>query len=362
MKLPMNLQSSALLSLLLCSACSTVSGVEPGSERPPHHTDTGFQNLYIEDRKKGFFSFLKMKFFGDQEWADAELYAAQIPWQPLELQEVLKPPEQPQISWLGHSTFLIQYRGINVLTDPVFCDRTSPFSFMGPKRYTRHVVEYAKLPAIDYVVISHNHYDHLDAEATAQLATQAEPPQYFVPLGLKAWLLEQDERLQAERITEMDWGDRADAAALQVSAHPSQHWSARSLFDRFETLWASWRIDWGDFSVWFAGDSGYNERLFAELAEQMPPVDLALIPIGAYAPRDFMQAYHMNPEEAVLLHQQLQPRWSIAMHWGTYPLTAEVPTEPPKRLQSAAAEAGLGSDEFSVMSLGQTRVLDLRRD
>jgi len=342
---------------LLTSACAEVAGVEPVLERPGHHTENGFKNLYIVDPDKNFFSFMRMRWFGAHEWANAEDYAEQIPWQKLDLAAVQEPAEAPQISWLRHSTFLIQYQGVNILTDPVFCDRTSPFSFAGPKRYTRHVVDYSELPEIDYVVISHNHYDHLDREATEILQQQQRQPQYYVPLGIRDWLLQDNESIQPENVIEMDWGEQAAHGSVAVAAYPSQHWSARSLFDRFETLWASWRLQVDDFSLWFAGDTGYNERLFSELGQTMPRVDLALIPIGAYAPRDIMKWYHLNPEEAVLVHQHLQPKHSIGMHWGTYSLTAEKPTEPPQRLNQALEAAGLSSEDFSVMDLGETRLL-----
>lgn len=347
---------------MLITACSTISASKNSVDRPAHHTDEGFKNLYIVDAKKSFFDFLKMKLFGDTQWSDHEAFANQIPWQQLELDKVNHPGPKPQVSWLGHSTFLIQYQGINILTDPVFCERTSPFSFMGPKRYTQPVLDYQHLPQIDYVFISHNHYDHLDSEATKVLHNQEISPRYYVPLGLKDWLLEDDDRIQKENIVEMDWGNKTQHQKLTISAHSSQHWSARSLFDRFETLWASWRVQLDDFSFWFAGDTGYNERLFNELGETIAPVNLSFIPIGAYSPREFMRAYHLNPEEAVLVHQHIKTTQSIGMHWGTYPLTAEDPTEPPARLVEAAKKAGLNPGEFSVMRLGETQEIDLPED
>lgn len=346
-----------ILSITLI-ACSSAQFKRSDLTKPLHHTDSGFKNLYIKEPDKNFFSFLKMKYFGDTQWANHPSFSDQIPWQELDLNAVKKPSDKPQISWLGHSTFLIQYNDINILTDPVFCERTSPFSFMGPKRYTKHVVDYKQLPQIDYVIISHNHYDHLDIEAILVLSKQTQSPHYFVPLGNKKWLLEESFNLNNSDITEMDWGDKNSQSQLAIQALPSQHWSARSLFDRFETLWASWRVEIGDFSFWFAGDTGYHPRLFNELGEQMPAVDVALIPIGAYAPRDFMKSYHINPEEAVKIHQHIKTKLSIGMHWGTYPLTAELPTEPPIRLKAAIKASNLTKEEFTVMNLGETRVLN----
>jgi len=346
------------LTLVFITACRSVTTTQNMENRPEHHTDNGYKNLYIVDAKKNFFSFLKMRYFGDTQWANHESFANRIPVQKLDLEKVYQPGHKPQISWLGHSTFLIQYQGINILTDPAFCDRTSPFSFAGPKRYTPHVVDYSKLPQIDYVFISHNHYDHLDSEAIKVLHNQKITPRYYVPLGIKTRLLEDDERLKSENIVEMDWGEHNSHKGVKISAYPSQHWSARSLFDRFETLWASWRVELDNFSFWFAGDTGYNERLFKELGKTIPPVNLSFIPIGAYSPRSFMKAYHLNPEEAVLVHQHIKTTQSIGMHWGTYPLTAEAPIEPPIRLKSAVTKAGVDEDEFTVMQLGETRVID----
>lgn len=347
-----------LLIALSTSGCAASPQADSAPARPAHHTETGFKNLYIDDVRKNLFDILEMRYFGDVKWADHVAFADRIPHRNLDLKKVLTPGSQPQVSWLGHSTFLVQYRGINILTDPVFCERTSPFSFAGPKRYTAHVVDYASLPPIDYVIISHNHYDHLDADATQALSRDGNAPRYFVPLGLKAWLLEENPRIRPDHVTEMDWGDEVRHGGVRFGSHPSQHWSARSLYDRFETLWASWRVEVDDFSFWFAGDTGYNERLFRELGRQVPAVDISFIPIGAYSPRDFMKPYHLNPEEAVKVHQHMRTRQSIGMHWGTYPLTAEPPTEPPVRLRAAADKAALGADEFTVMQLGETRIVE----
>lgn len=344
---------SVMLSMLMLSGCSSASSLD---KRPAHHTENGFQNIYIEDPDKGFFDFVKMRFFGE-EWIDPTTEADQIPWQPLDLGKINSPSTAPQISWLGHSTFLIQYQGINILTDPAFADRVSPFSFAGPKRYTKHTIDYTQLPRIDYVVISHNHYDHLDAQATSILKNQTTPPTYFVPLGLKQWLVENG--IPALSIHEMDWYESKTDTKLKVDAYPSQHWSARGLFDRFETLWASWRLELGGFSLWFAGDTGYNEQLFTELGENMPAVDVSLIPIGAYAPRSFMKTYHTNPEESVLIHRLIKTKTSIGMHWGTYPLTAEAPTEPPIKLKEAIQKYQLNKDDFIVMTLGETLLINM---
>ncbi len=343
-----------LLAMALVASCSFTPTEQALDGAPEHHTTRGFKNLYIEDPSKTFFSFLWMRMFGDEPWADHEKTASQVPFQMLELDRVENPSaDKMQVSWLGHSTFLVQYQGINLLTDPIFSNRAAPTSWAGPKRYTPHVVDYSLLPPIDYVVISHNHYDHLDDTAVKLLGNR---PLYLVPLGVADWFL--DQGIKADRVQELDWWQTVDPAltgeAIRVEAQPSQHWSARGLFDRRETLWASWRVQMGDRSLWFAGDTGYNPILFKEIGRKSGPVDLALIPIGAYDPRSFMQTYHVDPDEAVMIHQDIGAARSIGMHWGTFPLTAEEPMDPVRRLAAAKLREGLGMMEFQALDLGQT--------
>lgn len=342
-----------LIVLAVVASCSITPAEYALKEQPAHHTNRGFRNLHIEDPNKSFFSFMRVRLFGDEVWADHEKTAADVPVQPLDLGRVKKPGPGLQVSWLGHSTFLLQYGGLNILTDPVFSDRPSPMPFAGPKRYVPHVVNYYDLPAIDFVVISHNHYDHLDTKAIKILGSA---PTYLVPLGIGEWLL--DEGVVASKIIEMDWWQRTLPAQtgkpVTITAQPSQHWSSRGLGDRRKTLWASWRIDFADTSVWFAGDTGYNPVTFREIGDSAGPVDLALIPIGAYAPRSFMQAYHVDPDEAVMIHRDVQARRSIGMHWGTFPLTAEDPMDPLHRLAGARLREGLSLHEFSTLAIGET--------
>lgn len=340
----------ALPVAVLClglSSCASAS--QESTNKPAHHAEGGFKNLHIEDSKKSFFDFLGMKFFGDTEWADHAARAGEVPVQDLDVEKVHQPSASIRISWLGHSTFLIQGKRVNILTDPAFGARVSPISFAGPERYTRHVVDYAKLPRIDYVVISHNHYDHLDRAAIDELGNE---PVYLVPLGLKPWFV--DAGIDAARVKEMDWWDQASFSELEVQAMPSQHWSARGLFDRRETLWASWLISLEGQKVWFAGDTGYNDVQFKEIGDRAGGIDIALIPIGGYAPRSFMRLYHVSPEEAIKIHQDIGARQSIGMHWGTYPLTAEGPIDPVVELEKQRIAYRLKPSEFITMTLGES--------
>lgn len=347
-----------LVSLIIgVAACSTTPTEVQLEGAPAHHTNRGFRNIHVEDPQKSFFSFLRMRLFGDVKWADHAKTADNVPYQKLDIEKVQSPQEERlQVSWLGHSTFLVQYQGRTLLTDPIFSDRASPVSFGGPKRYVPHVMDYADLPPIDYVVISHNHYDHLDKKAVKILG---DTPRYFVPLGVKDWFVK--EGISPDRIEEMDWWQQASASLVRegdrIEAQPSQHWSARGLGDRRETLWASWRIELGGKSIWFAGDTGYNRVGFKEIGDRSGPVDLALIPIGAYDPRFFMKTYHVDPDEAVEIHKDVRAKRSIGMHWGTFPLTAEEPMDPPARLIATKKREGISDEAFMVLSLGETKRL-----
>jgi N-acyl-phosphatidylethanolamine-hydrolysing phospholipase D len=335
--------------LLFVLSCAVANPLPDDPDRPLHHTDEGFRNLYIDTADKTFFSYMKMRYFSDVEWADHEEEGDQVPFKTLDLNLVNNPPQDLQVSWLGHSTFLIQLDGINLLTDPVFSDRTSPISFAGPKRYVPHVVDYDKLPKIDYVIISHNHYDHLDIETIRLLG---DDPIYFVPLKLAQWF--KDAGIAPNRVREMDWWDKAEESGLQIQAMPSQHWSARGLSDRFESLWASWYVQLGGRSLWFAGDTGYNEKQFKEIGNKTGGVDFAFIPIGGYLPRSFMSDFHINPEEAVKIHRDVKADVSFGMHWGTFPLTAEGPMAPVLELAKQVKDYGLDEGEFITLDLGET--------
>jgi N-acyl-phosphatidylethanolamine-hydrolysing phospholipase D len=346
-----------ILILILCtvvwSGCALTEQVKSNNS-PEHHTAEGFKNLHIDEPDKSFFDFLKMRFFGDEQWADHFALADQVPLQQVNLIAINQPSLAPQVTWLGHSSFLIQYKGMTILTDPIFSDRASPFSFAGPKRYVAHPMDYQQLPPIDAVIISHNHFDHLDSEAIQQLA---DVTHFVVPLKIADWLIEQD--VKPQNITELDWWQSTEISSMQFGALPSQHWSARGLTDRFETLWASWSIKIDDFTLWFAGDTGYNPVQFKQIGEHLDTVDLALIPIGAYAPRWFMQWYHVNPQEAVKIHQDIKPRKSIGMHWGTFPLTAEPPMEPPQRLSEVLSSEGIAAEEFVTLKIGETLLINI---
>ena len=316
-------------------------------KRPFHHTDKGFRNLYVTI-DKGLTEVFKMR-FGDMDWIDPAEEAPLIPRQSIDRDSLFSPEtETPQFTWVGHSTFLIQYQGFNILTDPIFSERASPVSFAGPKRYTPPALSIGDLPPIDIVVISHNHYDHLDLPSLEALGPDVT---YVVPLKNGKLL----RSVGLTKIHELDWHETFEIGKLKIHATPSQHWSARGLFDRRDALWAAFVLEWDNYKVFFGGDTGYTQELFTDIGERYGPFDASLIPIGAYEPRWFMKAAHVNPVEAVAIHKDIGSRWSLGIHWGTFPLTAESPLSPLKNLEQALEQAGLPQEVFITLALGETR-------
>ena len=269
---------------------------------------------------------------------------------------------QPAVTWIGHATVLAQMGGLNILTDPILSDRASPVSFAGPRRLHPPGLSLAQLPRIDLVVISHDHYDHCDAPTLQALNSQpGGPPLYLVPLGLKSWAA----GFGIDNVVEMDWWQSHRMGTVEVVMTPVQHWSGRSLNDRLQTLWGGWAVFAPDAHLFFAGDTGYSPD-FADIARRFAGrhaeggFDIALIPVGAYAPRWFMKEQHVDSDEAVRMHRDLGAKRSLGIHWGTFELTDEALDEPPRALAQALARAGVVQDNFFLLALGQTRKLPRR--
>ena len=265
-----------------------------------------------------------------------------------------KPGPAPRLTWIGHASCLFQYRGWNLLTDPVLSQRCSPVSFLGPKRGTPPALTVDQLPAIHRVLISHNHYDHLDRETVRALHGRFGAGLcWYLPLGLGDWF----RRLGIHNVVERDWWQSDEQHQPETFCVPAQHFSGRRAGDGNRSLWCGWRVQFPDFSLYFAGDTGYAP-IFEEMAEVFGPVDLALIPIGAYEPRWFMWPMHVSPEEAVQMHRDLRAHQSVAIHWGTFSLTDEAPDEPPRRLQQALASRKIPSSRFRVPTHGEMLTLE----
>ena len=269
----------------------------------------------------------------------------------------------PAVTWIGHATALVQAGGLNLLTDPIFSDRASPVSFVGPRRAQPPGVALSQLPHIDVVLVSHNHYDHLDEPSVVALNQQAGgPPLFIVPLGLKAWLAERG----ITNALELDWWQSHRIGPTEIHLVPVQHWSGRWLHDRMHTLWGGFAVFSPSLHWYFSGDTGYS-RDFADVRQRLArrpgggDIDLALIAVGAYAPRWFMADQHVDPFESVRIHQDLGARQSMGIHWGTFELTDEALDQPPKDLARARTAAGLSADDFFVLAVGETRRLTPRR-
>jgi N-acyl-phosphatidylethanolamine-hydrolysing phospholipase D len=271
----------------------------------------------------------------------------------------------PSATWIGHATTLVQASGLNVLTDPIFSHRASPLSFLGPQRAQPPGIALADLPHIDVVVVSHNHYDHLDRDSIESLARQqGGPPLFLVPLGIKRWL----SRLGITRAVELDWWDHHEHEGVEFHFTPAQHWSARSLTDRNRTLWGAWSVLGADFHWFFSGDTGYSadfkdtRRHFAarQSAAHGGGFDIALIAVGACEPRWFMKPQHVDPAEAVLIHLDLGAKRSLGVHWGTFELADEALDHAIEALPAARVQAGVAEASFFLTALGETRRLPAR--
>lgn len=256
------------------------------------------------------------------------------------------------VTWIGHCTFLLQLGGLNILTDPHFTSRASPVPFAGPKRTTPPGLALADMPQLDIVLVSHNHYDHLDYSSLRMVRDHSPQAVFCLPLRLGYWF----QGIGIDNFIEFDWWQEQKVRDASITSVPTQHWSNRLIYDRNRTLWCGFVVDVGDYRFVFIGDTGYS-RDFADIQEKFGGFDLAAIPIGAYNPRWFMKEAHQNPEEAVQCMQDLNARKAVATHWGTFQLTLEEMDEPPRRLAEARAKAGLKEADFMAMRHGQTSVL-----
>jgi L-ascorbate metabolism protein UlaG (beta-lactamase superfamily) len=257
-------------------------------------------------------------------------------------------PGEVVVTFVGHATFLIQVGATNVLIDPVYSRRASPVLFAGPHRARAPGVRFDELPTISLVLLSHNHYDHCDL-GTLQRLERRFHPTVVTPRGNGRLLRSAGIR----QVEEIDWWESSSAGLLPLTLTPAQHFSARNAFDRNRALWGGFLIEAGGHRILHAGDSGYGPH-FREIAARLGPVDLALLPIGAYEPRWFMKDIHMNPAEAVQAHLDLAAPESIAMHFGTFQLTPEGIDEPVRELSKALRERGVPAERFRTVEVGES--------
>ncbi|KAI9889836.1 MAG: hypothetical protein M1814_004938 [Vezdaea aestivalis] len=290
-------------------------------------------------------------------------------------------------TWLGHACFLVEFpSGFRALFDPVFTERCSPFSWLGPKRYTKIPCQIDEIPLVDAVIISHNHYDHMSHPTMTKIKDLFPKAHFFVPLGNKQWCLDSG----LNNVTELDWWQERNLTltnqgssetegpkeiTAQISALPCQHTSARGPFDKAKTLWSSWSVSSGGKKVWFGGDTGYRSvpelpkevddygpeqdhphcPAFKEIGRLRGPFDLGLIPIGAYDPRWIMSPMHANPFDSVNIFADTGCRRALGIHWGTWVLTEEDVLEPPRKLKEALTWKGLAqTGVFDVCDIGES--------
>jgi N-acyl-phosphatidylethanolamine-hydrolysing phospholipase D len=325
-------------------------------ELPPHHDPHGgFRNPWALEQAHGFAAAMR--------WLLRERLASRRPavFDPANFRRatpsVAIPREAPggiSLTWVGHATFVIQIGAYNILTDPMWSDRASPVTFAGPRRCVPPSPGISELPAIDAVLMSHDHYDHFDTRSIRALASRFPEARWFAPLGVGRLL----GRAGARHVSEHDWWDATASGPLRIGCTPARHFSGRTPAARNRTLWCGWTLEVDDRRVFFAGDTAWHPD-FARIREQFGPFDLTLLPIGAYDPRWFMRPVHMDPEEAVQAFTALDGMGGgacmVGMHWGTFRLTVEPLDEPPRRTAAAWELAALPAERLWIMAHGETR-------
>jgi len=264
-----------------------------------------------------------------------------------------KPPErigrgELRVTFVNHATFLIQMDGLNILTDPIWSERASPFAFTGPRRAHPPGLAFDDLPRIDLVLVTHNHYDHLDINSLKKTARRDDPA-VVTTLGNRKLLRQQG----FTRVTELDWWQQMPVSeSVRITCVPAQHFSGRGLFDSYKTLWAGFVLESDAGAVFFAGDTGLGPH-FKQIAERFKNIRLALLPIGAFRPEWFMTFGHLAPADALQAHFILNARTSVAMHFGTFPLADDNQDDPVNKLHAAVAQADLQGTRFWVLDFGQ---------
>ncbi len=296
-------------------------------------------------RARGLFDMLKWALTGERgEWTRIKVqkdnYSA--------VSQQTAAPSDVVITFVNHTTFLIQINGMNLLTDPIWSNRASPYSWIGPKRMRPPGIRFDALPPIDAVLLSHNHYDHLDMPTVLRLQKQHDP--FFItPLGVGEFL----NRQGIPQTVDLDWWERHRMNPdITITGVPARHFSGRGVFDRDQTLWCGYVLQTPQQTLYFAGDTAYG-GFFTDIGESFD-IDLSIIPIGAYKPRWFTQLIHTDPYDAVQIHQEVQSTRSIASHFGTFPLADEGMKEPPQDLSRALKDAGLTADDFRTLKEGES--------
>jgi len=315
-----------------------------------HHTKTG---IFINPGEQQDQQPHKHSFFRSFSWVFKHMVAStpkvDVPFQNINPTELTQPVTgSVRVFWLGHSSCLIQTKNQNILLDPMFSKRASPVSFAGPKRLVNLPIKLKDLPKIDVVVISHNHYDHLDKQTIIDL-NRLYKPMFIVPLEiqklLKSWKI--------SNIIELDWWEYVDINSIRYNCTPAKHFSSRSTGDRNKTLWAGWYIHdmKTNYKIFFVGDSAYGP-VFSQIKEKLGAPNLEIAPIGAYEPQWFMSKVHINPEQAIQSYIDLSANKMLAVHWGTFILSQESVLAPPETLKKLIRDKNLDSQKILVLPVG----------
>jgi N-acyl-phosphatidylethanolamine-hydrolysing phospholipase D len=342
------LRAAALVPVLILVACAS-GGTEGVAGRATHHAPGGgFRNLDPAfTRPSGW---TRWTFILRRSWqtftSPRAFDAPRVANDGAALRAV---PPSASLTWIGHATLLVQVDGLTILTDPQWSDRAGPTSWIGPRRLSPPGLPFESLPRVDVVVISHDHYDHLDLPTVRRLAATHDPL-FLVPLGLKAWF--QDNGMT--HVEELDWWQEHEQRGVRFVCVPAQHFSQRSLWDASRRLWASWVIAGRERRLYFGGDTGYFDG-FKEAGRRLGPFDVAALAIGAYMPAEIMKAVHTTPEEAVQAFVDLDARVMLGIHWGTFDLAEEPLDEPPVRMRADFERRGLDPARGFIPKIGETR-------
>jgi len=337
-----NLLLLALLPLLLsCTGAPAWKG-----ETSDHFNGSVFVNRIPMQKTAGDMVNLGWgSMFEAETWPEwIEIPQQQVPQQRLS--------QGMSVTFINHASFLIQLDGLNILTDPIYSQRASPFQWAGPARVHQPGIAFEDLPPIDVILLSHNHYDHLDEGTLRRFAALDKQPLILAGLGnsdlLKQWGL--------KNLRDLDWEQSVSVNGVEFTFTECRHRSGRGIADQMTTLWGSFAVKSASGNLYFAGDTGYGPH-FKETGERHGPFTLALLPIGAYEPRWFMRDVHVNPEEAVEAHQDLRAERSIGMHFGTFQLTYEAIGQPPEDLALALEVKQLPAADFQVWQPGHSEII-----
>lgn len=338
-----------IISILLLQITPMTSAQD--KQTPAHHTDDGFRNPWPTYSEHGFSDFVKWKRERSKSGKSQHPDSLKFEFVPNDGSFLRDNSDRFTVTWISHSTILFQIGGLNILTDPMWSDRASPVQWFGPQRYTPPALKIDDLPPIDVVVISHDHFDHLDKSTIKQLGNR---PHYFVPLRIGNIL----NKWGIDNWTELDWWESAEYREAEFSCVPSQHFSARSPFGSNRTLWCGWVIKSPQADVCFIGDSGWFPG-FKEIGDKYGPFDLAALPIGAYLPKWFMSPVHVDPSQALDACFDLRADRMIAHHWGTFGLADDSPGLAPKMFREEVSRRKLDPAKFFLLRHGETQIIEL---